>query len=204
MGDEKVSDGDLDLFMGGHDDLSSGDSPLSTNNDDGDMIFDDQASKLPRPDFDRKASSSVETDVPSVFSNPYRAVEDAKNLMLEKHVKMTPSCHQQAVNGKQLCWNYRKGRCRFGHKCKFLHESDIPGVVLYVPSPKDEVSVTLDRNSVLPDEPDINCEGETGEVGKTIPLKRKKPGITNSLIPPKRAAKAYKKQQEQERPWISK
>ena len=28
-------------------------------------------------------------------------------------------------SGKRICWNYRKGRCRFGHNCKYAHDSDI-------------------------------------------------------------------------------
>lgn len=31
----------------------------------------------------------------------------------------------QMINGKKICWNYRKGRCRFGHNCKYAHDSDI-------------------------------------------------------------------------------
>jgi hypothetical protein len=29
------------------------------------------------------------------------------------------------INGKTVCWQYRKGKCRFGHNCKFAHDSDI-------------------------------------------------------------------------------
>lgn len=29
------------------------------------------------------------------------------------------------INGKKICWNYRKGKCRFGHNCKYAHDSDI-------------------------------------------------------------------------------
>lgn len=32
------------------------------------------------------------------------------------------------VNGKKICWSHRKGRCRFGHNCKFAHTSD-PDVI---------------------------------------------------------------------------
>jgi hypothetical protein len=28
------------------------------------------------------------------------------------------------INGKKICWNNRKGRCRFGHNCKFAHDTD--------------------------------------------------------------------------------
>lgn len=26
---------------------------------------------------------------------------------------------------KKICWNFRKGRCRFGSKCTFAHDSDV-------------------------------------------------------------------------------
>ncbi|EEB15459.1 hypothetical protein Phum_PHUM369760 [Pediculus humanus corporis] len=29
------------------------------------------------------------------------------------------------VNGKKICWNYRKNKCRFGHNCKYAHDSDL-------------------------------------------------------------------------------
>ena len=29
------------------------------------------------------------------------------------------------IGNKKICWNFRKGRCRFGHKCTFAHDSDV-------------------------------------------------------------------------------
>ena len=26
------------------------------------------------------------------------------------------------INGKKICWNYRKGRCRFGSNCIYAHD----------------------------------------------------------------------------------
>lgn len=69
---------------------------------------------------------SGETKTCEVFSNPFRAVEMAKLASLEKHVKMVNTDEQITVkNGKKICWNYRKGRCRFGSKCTFAHDSDV-------------------------------------------------------------------------------
>lgn len=31
----------------------------------------------------------------------------------------------QMKNGKKICWNYRKGRCRFASNCTFAHDSDL-------------------------------------------------------------------------------
>lgn len=40
-------------------------------------------------------------------------------------VKVPGKDNTQMINGKKICWNYRKGRCRFGHNCKYAHDSDI-------------------------------------------------------------------------------
>lgn len=32
---------------------------------------------------------------------------------------------QDKINGKKICWNFRKGKCRFGHNCQYAHDSDI-------------------------------------------------------------------------------
>ena len=63
----------------------------------------------------------------SVFNNPFRAKEDRKKAILEQHVEMTTKQEDQArkIGDKKICWNFRKGRCRFGHKCTFAHDSDV-------------------------------------------------------------------------------
>jgi hypothetical protein len=77
---------------------------------------------LPTPDFN-SASALFRT---SVFSNPFVEAERAKSAILEKHVKMTPTLDDtKMINGRKICWNYRKGRCRFGHNCTFAHDSDL-------------------------------------------------------------------------------
>ncbi|XP_034951312.1 probable serine/threonine-protein kinase DDB_G0278845 isoform X2 [Chelonus insularis] len=77
---------------------------------------------LPTPNFN-STSNLLKT---SVFSNPFVEAEKAKSAILEKHVKMTPTLDDtKMINGRKICWNYRKGRCRFGHNCTFAHDSDI-------------------------------------------------------------------------------
>ena len=29
------------------------------------------------------------------------------------------------IDGKKVCWMYRKGRCRQGSKCSFAHDNDV-------------------------------------------------------------------------------
>jgi len=63
----------------------------------------------------------------SVFNNPFRAKEDRKRAILEQHVEMTSKQEDQTkiIGSRKICWNFRKGRCRFGHKCTFAHDSDV-------------------------------------------------------------------------------
>merc|ERR1712112_676708 len=94
---------------------------------------------LPKPSFMQETEkvSGLKFDN-SVFSNPFRAKEDKKDAILEQHVEMT--LKQEAgrtINGKKVCWNFRKGRCRHGHKCSFAHDSDVKtSVVESLYSPK--------------------------------------------------------------------
>lgn len=77
--------------------------------------------KLPAPRF--KETGIINE---SVFRNPYLEAERAKSAVLEKHVKMVPAKHHLTkFNGKKICWMNRKGRCRFGNKCKFAHDSEL-------------------------------------------------------------------------------
>jgi hypothetical protein len=77
--------------------------------------------KLPAPRF--KETGIINE---SVFRNPYLEAERAKSAVLEKHVKMVPAKNYiTKVNGKNICWMNKKGRCRFGNKCKFAHDSEL-------------------------------------------------------------------------------
>ncbi|XP_021193753.2 uncharacterized protein LOC110378710 [Helicoverpa armigera] len=153
--------------------------------------------KLPKPTI---GESSLQT---SVFSNPFVEAELAKAAILEKHVKMVPGKdNTQMINGKRICWNYRKGRCRFGHNCKYAHDTDIQksndemeadkqklksvvcegaGTMTTVPPP----IAVLD--TVLPTD-DAVWEG----AGDKKKLKR--PGLSQTLVPGKKVIKMYKEQ----------
>lgn len=61
-----------------------------------------------------------------VLSNPFFEAEKLEIDKLQKHVKMVDSeNHLVQKNGRKICWNNRKGRCRFGNKCKYAHDSDL-------------------------------------------------------------------------------
>ncbi|KAK4876207.1 hypothetical protein RN001_012629 [Aquatica leii] len=63
--------------------------------------------KLPTPDFIDSSTSKT-----SVFTNPFKQAEDEKQAILEKHVKMVDTQDNiRTINGKKVCWNYRKEKC---------------------------------------------------------------------------------------------
>ncbi|XP_033237288.1 uncharacterized protein [Drosophila pseudoobscura] len=49
-----------------------------------------------------------------VFSNPWSGTAMVNN-----------DTHVQLKNGRKICWNFRKGRCRFGTSCQYAHDSDL-------------------------------------------------------------------------------
>ena len=64
----------------------------------------------------------------SVFSNPFKQVDEAEKSILEKHVKMTDitpkSYHQDGSFKKNICRDFHlHGKCKFGYRCKFIHET---------------------------------------------------------------------------------
>ena len=144
-------------------------------------------SKLPRPEFGIAGATAVKN---SVFSNPFVEAENAKKAILEKHVKMTPTKDEvKMINGKKICWNFRKGRCRFGHNCKFAHDSDLQKRDA---DQQDSDQVPL-PNQVVTDE-------ETEQDSENVKFVRKKrPGLTQGLVPGKKVMKMYKKQSPQSR-----
>lgn len=134
----------------------------------------------------------------SVFSNPFVEAENAKKAILEKHVKMTPSKDETTmINGKQICWNYRKGRCRFGHRCKYAHDSDIQRI-------EQEEDGAMNNNQP---EQTVQAGGQDEEiVDKISPdtkqSKKKRPGLAQGLVPGKKVMKMYKDQQVKDAPWL--
>lgn len=164
---------------------------------------------LPKPSFMQEAEkiSGVKYDN-SVFSNPFRAREEKKVAILEHHVGVTN--RQEAANmfnGKKVCYNFRKGRCRHGHKCKFAHDNDVRKEVsdsLYSAKYDEAAQIshekletdtrphlqlaptTEDVNLLQP--PDLDPEAAVISSGK-----KKRPGLSDKLVPSKKAMKFHNK-----------
>lgn len=58
-----------------------------------------------------------------IKSNPI--LLSIKKFICFETVQVATEEHTQTKNGKKICWNYRKGRCRFGSNCTFAHDSDL-------------------------------------------------------------------------------
>merc|ERR1712066_285966 len=124
--------------------------------------------------------------------------------MGEQHVTMTTKQEdQRTIDGKKVCWNFRKGRCRFGSKCTFAHDNDVA-----LPKEDDAEAATSDNQTgqvsatpggVLqlgtqpPNECDPNPAGLDQSSAVISHNKRKRPGLSDGLTPSKKASKFYNK-----------
>ncbi|XP_066594020.1 uncharacterized protein [Prorops nasuta] len=148
--------------------------------------------KLPLPTPDFNGTPTLKT---SVFSNPFVEAEKAKSAILEKHVKMTPTLDDtKMINGKKICWNYRKGRCRFGHNCTFAHDSDLhrtASELEAIRAPQETIICQTQFNGQLA----ANDEEEVDQENNQLNKRKKRPGLSQTLVPSKKVLKMYKVQQ---------
>ncbi len=141
-------------------------------------------------------SSSVQN---SVFSNPFRVKEDKKKAVLEQHVKLTTKQEDmRMIEGKKVCWNFRKGRCRFGSKCTFAHDNDVKSTVMKgsdaKPDPKVTISAPGDRDPASTSLPAALRNNKNYDDDAVISHnKKKRPGLSDSLVPGKKAMKFHDK-----------
>lgn len=162
---------------------------------------------LPKPSFMQETEkiSGLKYDN-SVFSNPFRAREDKKEAILTQHVGVTN--RQEAANtfnGKKVCYNFRKGRCRHGHRCKFAHDNDVRKEVsdsLYS-AKYDEAAQISSEKAETDTRPHLNLAPTTEDVSLLSDLdpesavissgKKKRPGLSDKLVPSKKAMKFHNK-----------
>ena len=131
----------------------------------------------------------------SVFTNPFAEAEKAKSAILEKHVKMTPTLDDtKMINGRKICWNYRKGRCRFGHNCTFAHDSDLHRSATEleaIRTPQETIICQTQYNGQVA----VNDEEEVDQENNQTHKRKKRPGLSQTLVPGKKVLKIYKAQQ---------
>merc|ERR1712200_127463 len=132
----------------------------------------------------------------SVFQNPFRAKEDQKMAVLEQHVAMSQKDQTgRTIDGKKVCWMFRKGRCRNGHKCKFGHDSDVKAENLPVRETEEikydaESQISSDkshRGAVQP----LMMQREPSPPGQQqeeeVRARKKRPGLSENVVPSKKA-----------------
>lgn len=137
-----------------------------------------QAPKLPSASAALGNAAAKKTG--DVFSNPFLEAELHKKASLEHHVKMVNN-DLQLKNGRKICWNYRKGRCRFGTSCQYAHDSDL--------------SVETSAESEATKVTEIAAPKYTPHSSDKSNNKRKRPGLSDTIEPGKRVMKSYQQQQ---------
>uniref|UniRef100_A0A182MMG5 C3H1-type domain-containing protein n=1 Tax=Anopheles culicifacies TaxID=139723 RepID=A0A182MMG5_9DIPT len=151
-------------------------------------LADDQS--VPLPSARTMLQSGSSRIIPgSVFSNPFREAEEAKLASLEKHVKMVDPEANAAEQKRKVCWSYKKGRCRFGSKCNFAHDSDL---IL-------RKELATEAGSENEQDTAANTVDEQQQVTVTVkkpfpPDRKKRPGLSRDLVPPKKVLKMYHKE----------
>lgn len=149
--------------------------------------------KLPPPPLSASSDSSV-------FANPFKAQAEQKLSALQKHVPLTMQAKPSQIGGKRMCVSYRRdGRCRFGIKCKFAHDSDLQTAAIPTdcgPSVSQEAQAPTQVESHSSQQHrEAAEEGAEGQQGK----KKRRVGLSNTLIPPKRAMKQFAMLRDRER-----
>ncbi|XP_051558982.1 uncharacterized protein LOC127443940 [Myxocyprinus asiaticus] len=151
-----------------------------------------QTRKLPPPPLGGSSSGVLLTGS-SVFANPFKEMAEGRLNVLQKHVPLTVQARPTQIGGKRICVAYRKdGRCRFGISCKFAHDSDLQSnhVVTSDNGLKDNASASVVVDSYNDPLASHNIK-ETDEGKDSEQRKKKRVGVNDSLIPPKRALKQY-------------
>ncbi|KAL5016443.1 hypothetical protein ScPMuIL_006032 [Solemya velum] len=131
-----------------------------------------QDERLPNPLFDKLPSPSLSTG-----TGPASVFSNPFQLAEQSRHSILEQHVKMtetklSKTGKKVCFKFKRGKCRMGKNCRFSHDAD---TVI-----------------VKSDEP--VGEGSTGK-------RKKKVGISNNLVPPKRAMMALEMQREKERPW---
>lgn len=153
--------------------------------------------KLPPPPLNTCSDSSV-------FANPFKAQADQRLNALQKHVPLTMQAKPSQIGGKRMCVSYRKdGRCRFGIKCKFAHDSDLQTPA----TPTDSHPHVSEEETPGPDAAESHAGGSCDRQSKNLRpeeesggkhMKKRRVGLSNTLIPPKRAMKQYAMHKDRE------
>ncbi|XP_059163214.1 thioredoxin domain-containing protein 2-like [Physella acuta] len=147
----------------------------------------------------------------SVFMNPFEEAEQAKNQILEKHVKLTQAAPKKPAH-QPICWKFKKGKCHLGKNCRFFH--DMENRSLEENRTAAAASLQAAVNAEMPPRPTyhpaayvdarrrpMEAEPEDDDNYMANMKKKKRYGVADNLVPPKKAFESLQRQREKERPW---
>ncbi|CAG2232124.1 unnamed protein product [Mytilus edulis] len=196
-------------------DNDSDESEISNHSNKEEIDSKNEAERLPNPLLEPlpSASNSLQPSAgASVFVTQYHIAEKEKELILEKHVKLSAT---KIATGKkqQICHKFKRGRCRFGNNCKYSHDIDNCSKVQNVPFDQetdpftgvnkiplftDRVKKPLHQPKYIP----AMKEEENDDDSYMGGMKRKnRAGLSGGLIPSKKALSSLGRQRAAERPW---
>ncbi len=165
--------------------------------------------RLPLPSLDGQ-TSGISAGEASVFENPFQKAEEVKHSILEQHVKMTVAVtEEKGSKNKKICWNFRKGKCRYGRKCKYSHDNDIVVKNSDIEGANSEQTGGQNNSNdygqkawTIREAPkEVPAQDEEEDTYMSQAKRKKRSGVTDHLVPPKKAMHAYQAQRKQERPW---
>lgn len=154
---------------------------------------------LPPPNLDSRMVGSSHL----VFSNPFKEEQTRQESILQQHVKMTE--HSKNSNSKkQVCWKFKRGKCRFSKNCKFSHDLDNHIESPLVKNQSNEIPNQFSEHALQNNSAEFFQTMAEDEDDYLKGKRKKRVGVTDSLMPPKKAMVTLNKIQAQERPWTVK
>ncbi|KAF7388139.1 hypothetical protein HZH66_010906 [Vespula vulgaris] len=162
---DDVSDDADNTFKGEEEEDEEDDEPGENNDDTQTETASKEKLPLPTPDFN--GTPTLKT---SVFSNPFVEAEKAKSAILEKHVKMTPTLDDTKMIND-------------------LHRT--AAELEAIRAPQETIICQTQYNGQL----SINDENDVDQENNHTNKRKKRPGLSQSLIPSKKVLKMYKAQQ---------
>ena len=98
---------------------------------------------------------------------------------------------QRTIDGKKVCWNFRKGRCRFGSKCTFAHDSDVKQRPETTNENRGKVRISpMAAASALGASTD-EVENPDAVIENNKKSAKKRPGLSEGIVPSKKAMKFH-------------